>query len=321
MHLFELTDIQRPRRGDSVPEWALGCFRRRCITYFTGASDETTEVVWMQSRGLTADYRRVPGRLKLAGVRALAELSLFELLELAQVEGGFARTRWDGEAMHWSDWVSFQTHAKWPEAGLLERVGNCLIEFAPSGAYVEDWRVEPCEAGPLLGLGLLEEKELDTLAIRHRGGGLIVCGRHASFVRGRPAELPAVGRLCDYVRAHAQDPERLRQVFTFDAAYGTAVAPGQEDFTVTLATLPWREGQSVIQMDGFSYDAEHDHVVQRVHEQGHPIERRFTIDTLERQFRGSPATVPSAEGRAWLDREADTLLQPARHRSPSIVPR
>jgi hypothetical protein len=95
-----------------------------------------------------------------------------ELLELAGTEGGLARTCWDGPLMSWSEWVSFQTHAKWPEAGRLERVGNCLIEFAPSGAYVEDWRAEPCGAGPLIGMWLLEEVERETGAVRHRGGGL-----------------------------------------------------------------------------------------------------------------------------------------------------
>jgi hypothetical protein len=310
MHLFELTDIDTAPRQGGVPDWALGCFRRRSITFCTGAVDETTEVVWLQSRGLTADFRRAPPRSKLGGTRTLADLSLGELLELAEWEGGIAHTRWDGKLMHWSDWVSFQTHARWPEPGLLTRVGNCVIEFAPSGAYVEDWRFQPSGGGPLIGLQLLEERDLQSQAIRHRGGGLIVCGSHAAFIRGRPTELPSAGRLADYVRAHAQDTRRLEPVFAFDAAYGTRV-PTSQDFTVTLATLPWRDGQSLIAMEGFSHDAARGVILQRLEEDGRTIERRFSIDTLERELSASESTAPSPEGRAWLEREAATLLPKA----------
>jgi hypothetical protein len=307
MHLFELTDLDVAPPQGSVPDWALGCFRRLSISFYTGAVDQTTEVVWLQSRGLTADFRRAPERAKLGGTRGPADLSLGELLELAEREGGFANARWDGELMHWSDWVSFQTHAKWPEPGLLRRVGNCLIEFAPSGAYVEDWRLQAAGDGPLIGLRLLEETDLQSRAVRHRGGGLIVCGAHAAFVRGRPTELPSSGRLADYVRAHAQDAARLNPVFGFDAAYGTRV-PTSQDFTVTLATLPWREGQSLIALEGFSYDSSSGIVLQQLEEDGRAIERRFSIDTLQRDFSAGESTVPSPEGQAWLEREAATLL-------------
>jgi hypothetical protein len=309
MHLLELTDIDSAHARGDVPDWALGCFRRRSISFFNGAVDQTTEVVWLQSRGLTADFRRAQSRSKLGAALTPADLSLAELLELAELEGGLARTRWDGRLMHWSDWVSFQSHAKWPEPGLLTRIGNCLIELAPSGAYVEDWRYQPSGVGPLIGLQLLEEKDVASQAIRHRGGGLIVCGEHAAFVRGRPTELPG-GRLADYVRAHAHDAARLDQIFAFDAAYGTRVPTGH-DFTVSLATLPWREGQPLIALDGFAYDASSGLVLQQLEENGRAIERRFSIDTLQREFNGRESTVPSPEAEAWLEREADTLLPKA----------
>jgi hypothetical protein len=226
------------------------------------------------------------------------------------VEVGLARTSWDGQLMSWSDWVSFQTHAKWPEAGRLERVGNCLLEHAPSGAYVEDWRFEPCRPGPLIGLMLLEEVELGTGAVRHRGGGLVVCGRHAAFVRGRATQVPESGRLVDYVRAHATEMAALELVFGFDAAYGRT-RESEDDFAITFGTLPWREGQAVIDMEGFSYDAARDVVVQRVEDRGLSVERRFIIDTLEANFEHSETTPVTPEGSAWLEREKDTLLSAA----------
>jgi len=308
MHLFELTRVPVAARTPSVPEWALGCFRRRSISYFTGEVDDTSEVLWLQSRGLTADFRGAPGTPAPGeSLRALGERSPAELLELARVEGGLARTHWDGEAMHWSDWVSFQTHAKWPEPGRLERVGNCLIEFAPSGAYVEDWRWQPGGEGPLIGLSLVAEKDLESGAVLYRGGGLIVCGRHAAFVRGRAQELTFGRPLPDFLRAHPDDSVALARAFSCDAAFGTA-SSALDDFRVTRSTLPWRVGQPLLSLEGFSYPSADGEVLQYFEAEGRPIERRFHVDTLEQDFPGRAATEPSHSARSWLERERATLL-------------
>jgi hypothetical protein len=323
MHLFDLGELPRAKCGHSVPDWALGCFRRRSITYYSGRVDETTEVLWLQSASLTADFRLSPrvraaqaaarAKLRLSPslppIDALTRLSLAELVALAGVEGGISRARWDGEHMHWSDWVSFQTHAKWPEPGRLRRVGNCLIEFAPSGAYVEDWRVQPAGDGPLIGLSLLDERELDSGKLRHKGGGLIVCGDHAALVRGRAAGLSfesgSAGRIDELV-CRAAEPAALQRVFEFDASYARANAAGA--FVVAVSTLPWRLEQPLIELEGFAYDAPRDLLVQRVEELGIAIERRFAIDTWEPRFAATESTAPSAEAESWFEREHQGLL-------------
>ena len=307
MHLFELTQIERAKYGGSVPDWALGCFRRRSITYYVGQLDETTRVLWLQSRGLTADFRLPPAVPRVAR-EELGTLDLTALIQLCRVEGGFSRTRWDGELMHWSDWVSFQTHAKWPEPGHLRRVGDCLIEFAPSGAYVEDWRLQPSDPGPLIGLSLIEERDLERQTLRHLGGGLIVCGEHAAFVRGRPRALPE-GRLVEYAGKIASNAAELAAVFGFDASYARA-ADDAAGFRVTLSTLPWRLEQPLLELEGFSYDPARDLVLQRTVEDGISIERLFRIDTLEPTFVATAATVANADARSWFDRERDELLVP-----------
>ena len=316
MHLFEVTNEyaashrEAPRAG--VPEWALGCFRRRGITFFTGAEDVQTEVLWLQSRGLTADFRRGSPQLRVPSRAALAERPLEELLTLARVEGGLARSRWDGQLMHWSDSDSFQTHAKWPEPGRLAQVGDCLVELAPSGAYVEDWRFQPCGSGPLIGLSLIDERDADSGEVLHRGGGLIICGRHAAFARGRPEPLPAGGRLEDYMRAHAGDAAALGRVFAFDMSYATTRS-GRDDFTVSASTLPWREGEPLLSLDGFSrHPGEPGLLLQQAEEQARLIERRFSIDTLEHEFSGVVATDTTPEARLWLQEEGGTLLATVR---------
>ena len=294
MHLFELALSREFRGNTSVPAWALGCFRRRSITYFDGTCDATTQVVWLQSRGLTLDYR-FPAVRESDPVR-----------RADRTEAGAARTRWDGERLHWHDWVAFQTHARWPEPGVLTRVGDCLIEFAPSGAYVEDWRAQASGAGPLIGLELVEERDRDSGAVLHRGGALVVCGEHAGFVRGRTQALPE-GRLADFVARNRENVAALQAVFGFDASY--ARWDGDADvFTIELATDPQREGASLLELHGFEHDQVAGTVVQVVTERGRALERRFSIDTLEPVFAPGPGTEPTAEGRSWFEREAGALL-------------
>ena len=45
-----------------------------------------------------------------------------------------------------------------------------MMEFSPSNAYVEDWRIKSRAQGTLLSLELIEEKNLTTETCRHRGG-------------------------------------------------------------------------------------------------------------------------------------------------------
>lgn len=316
MHLFELAASRahaplhaaaRPGAA-GAPEWALGCFRRRCITYFDGSEDTTTEVLWLQSRGLTADFRRRGSPPRVTSLAAIERLSEPERVALARVEGGIARTSWDGQHMAWTGWEAFQNHATWPEPGRLQRVGSCLVEHAPSGAYVEDWRLEPCGPGPLIGLWLLDERDRDSGVSLHRGGGLLVCGQRAALVRGRPAPLPRGERLEALVVGERATPERLAAVFSCDAAFAEARGG---TFIVTHATLPWREGSPLSSLDGFELDpTSREHLVQHTDEGGRRLERRFAIDTLEPALELGVSTAVSEEGRAWFARERAALLGP-----------
>jgi hypothetical protein len=257
MNLDQLVDVVGfTRIGPGVPGWTLGCFRRRSITYFTGEEDAGTQVIWLQSRGLTFDLRVNPRRRDLA-------------------EGGLAATRWDGSLMSWSDWISFQPHGRWPEPGKLTRVGDCLVEFAPSGAYVEDWRWRSRGATLLAGLRLVQERALRTGALRPASGGLVVCGADAGFVAGPGGEV-----------SHA----------TADRTGG---------FTVDLSTHEAREGRPLF-LDGFTPLDGH-RVIQHLEQDGIALERTYLIDTLERGNLPQETTV-DPRGAAWLDSERAAIL-------------
>jgi hypothetical protein len=306
MNLWELAKIAAVAPPSSVPEWTLGCFRRRSITFFDGRSDTTTEVIWLQTRGLTADFRLPAARPRLLERDELFACDKEALALLLDVEAGVSRTRWDGALMSWDDWVGFQTRVKWPEPGALRRVGDCLVEFAPSGAYVEDWRLEPAGEGPLVGLELLEERDARDGTLRHQGGALLVCGRHAAFVRGRPPDQRA--KAASVPQEQALGRAALDAWFACEASYAL-VDPAERDMTIVESTSPWREGQSLLAVDGFEYDEARGEVSQRAVEDGRLVERRFSIETLEATFEASIGTPVTDEGRAWRDRESATLLR------------
>jgi hypothetical protein len=301
----------------SVPAWTLGCFRRRSITFFTGACDAATTVFWLQSPGLTADLRLPAQRPKLAAgtLASLGDAAPDLLQALADCEGGLARTGWDGQAMSWSDWTAFALHDKWPEPGRLARVGDCLIEHAPSGAYVEDWRLLPSRPGPLVGLRLIEERNLASGLVTHRGGGLVVCGDHAALVLGRPAPLPVPpgARLDEVVRARLEDRAFLHAVFAFEASVGCVQGDTGEDHTVIASTNPLREGQPLGIAGDFSrVPGDARTVIQRIATSAGPIERRFHADSWQTGFARDPTTTATPAAAAWLQREGRTLLASAR---------
>lgn len=320
MDLLELCSLHgnAPMSG-GVPAWTLGCYQRRSISFFNGDADETTLVLWLQARGLTADLRLAADRPKPKSREALADLSLAELTLLAEVEGGIAPTRFEPTSasgvelagtMSWPDWTAFQLHAKWPEPGNLRRVGDCLIEHAPSGAYVEDWRLQPSGDGPLIGLRLEEERDSKTGQLLHRGGGLVVAGEHALLVRGRAEELPPAARLSDLIERAASEPKLLDAIFGFDASYARRDGSGR--YVVTASTLPWREGRPLLSLEGFSLiDGV---VLQKAREQSRSVERRFRVDTLEASYEDWLATPATQAAVDWLAAEERTLLRAARKR-------
>jgi hypothetical protein len=276
-------------------------------------------VLWLQTRGLTGDLRLAADRPKPKSRAALSELSLDELTRLAQVEGGVSPTRFEptGAAgvqlagtMNWPDWTAFQLHDKWPEPGELRRVGDCLLEHAPSGAYVEDWRLQPSGDGPLVGLTLIDERDAKSGDTLHRGGGLIVAGDHAILVRGRAATLPVAERLTDLIERARQEPRLLDAIFGFEASYARRDGAGR--YVVQASTLPWREGRALMSFSGFGL--EDGLVVQQAREKDGSVVRRFQVETLEPSYEDWLATPATGAAVAWLATEEDTLLRAARKR-------
>jgi hypothetical protein len=318
MTLKELLEQCGNRPKNAVPDWLLGCFRRHSIMFSNGLSDIKTEVYWLQSRNFTIDIR-LPINNDLVAAKPLAEHTKQELLQLANYEAFCAKTDWNGDMLSWRDAdAALQLHNRWTEPATLKRVGNCMIEFCPSDAYIEDWRLQTSSAGPLIGLRLIEERELSSGLVRHKGGGLIVCGDYAGLVLGRAEDIvkpSANATLKDMVIKADGNVASLAKLFNFE----TSVAHGslEQGFSVKHSTQASRLGEEIFPLDGFELPATYQHqdlgsieaIRQTLTIDGKICERLFLIDTIEPFINFSQTTEISAETQTWFERESPTLTR------------
>lgn len=308
MNLLQLVkSYSRPALG-SVPEWTINAFRRASISFANGLTDTDTQVWWLQSRNFTVDLR-LPAADVVLPNKAWVDYSAEELRLLANCEGWCAPTQWNNGEMSWLDaqGPSLQWHNRWTEPGLLHRIGNNLIEFSPTGAYVEEWRAQEANAGPLIGLRLLHERNLSTGEVTHLDGGLVVNGTTAGFVKGRPQARSAseVNSFRETVVAAKGDAKRLASLFQFE----TSIARGDitQGFKVRLSTNPARLEQPLLSMDGFEWRESTQQVLQQCEEQGDAIERVFSVDALEPEFQYGLTTPWQEPSKAWFASEQETL--------------
>lgn len=290
MTLAELL-AQLPATGlDDVafPRHLLGAFRRKSITFCTGVTDETTQVYWFQSRSFTIDLR-----LPDDGGTPLTER-----------QGWVGDTLWDGdlEQLSWSVTASYQPRNQWPEPASFRYIGNSILEFAPSGAYVEDWR-QQAERGPIMGLRLMSVIESKGRREVPMAGGLILAGRHLAYAQSRLPDIDhrllAVGDLESALATGAVSAHDIE-------SHEVSVAIGSD--TVALSTRTALIGQSILS-GVFELQDDGSIILTRKDEE---VERRFrfVLDLYVPDFTFGWRTACTPDALKWLDREARHL---ARH--------
>lgn len=284
-----------------------GAFRRRLISFADGLSDTDTRVFWLQSRGLTIDLRlpMLPEQQALP-LPALHDPASLE--GLADLEGWYAHSRWHNNQLSWLDGCSFQLHNRWPEPAQLRRIGNAMIEFAPSDAYVEDWRLlNRPTVGPLIGLELESQTDCRSGQVWPRRGALIIAGEYAGLVLGRWRPEVESGDLTLKQRllAPATDPLQRQQLLGFETSIGYRSADA-DTWVVEHSLCQSRVGQPLLDLDGFA--AADGYLQQSVYERGRWWLRRWRIDSLEPAFTfASHTPVTCADSEAWRRRESPTL--------------
>ena len=237
MNIFDL--LSKSKREvlpkGTIPTSLLGSFRRKSITFANGLTDESTVVYWFQSNSFTIDLR----------------LTAKNETDLTQRQGWIGDTQWDEakQLLSWNVHESYQPRNQWPEPGKLYMIGNSIIELAPSGAYVEDWR-QQSHSGPLLGLRIRKMRDNTSGEVFPMEGGMIVAGQHIAFSRAR---FPWIeNKLSGY--STLEEPLALGLVDAFDVEnYEVSVA--LDCTTINFSTSPARLNHQ-INLNGFYFDNE-----------------------------------------------------------------
>jgi hypothetical protein len=225
----------------TVPDDLVGCWQRAWIEFADGSRDDTTFVIWMQLRSDMADIRVSPEPRSVSG---FANCSLDDLraLTLSESSSGFTEctpivVSDDGVRRATAEWftrghgVNFQPVTAFPEPGLLEWTSDeVLIERAPSGAYVEEWRLLP------------NTREVLEHRINPDGSQVYRAGDAAIVVRDRPTPVPRVARLDELVAECRDDRQAL--IALVDCEFSFARRQNHQ-FVICASTLPWRRGEVI----------------------------------------------------------------------------
>lgn len=270
------------------PRALLGAFRRKSITFCTGLTDERSVVFWFQSKTFTIDLRLPDGAVTPVAAR----------------QGWIGDTQWDEQTrqMSWGVRTSYQPRNQWPEPASFSFIGNCVLEYAPSGAYVEDWRQQCCR-GPLVGLRLVSMLDGTTGQTVPMDGGLILAGEHAAYAQSRLPHLEHTIRNADSLQRALEDEtatEREIESYEVSVALGGAAITHSTRFEQLGRQVT--SGEWAIDLDGSITLAK---LVDGV-----PCRLRFALDLCQKNVTFGGETATTSQARQWLQREREHL---ARH--------
>jgi len=215
-----------------------GCWRRAWIEFADGKRDAAGVVLWLQTESAMVDVRVAATRGDFTGCTNLEDCTIDQLRAIAGADGSSGWTECtpvregpDGTRTATAEWhtrghgINFQPVSAYPEPGLMSwnDDGTVMHERAPSGAYVEEWRLVPASRDPLFV----------------RSGNLYRAGDVAVVVRDRTQPVPRQARLPDLVEEFAGDWATLQALL--DCEFSIAERHDGQ-WMITTSTLPWLEG-------------------------------------------------------------------------------
>jgi len=222
----------------------LGCWQRARIEFADGTIDDTTTVVWLQTKSLMVDVRIPADQRSLARRTGFDDCTDDDLRKLAASDASSGFTECgpvaigpNGERSATASWhtrghgVNFQPVSAYPEPGLMtwSDDGTVMFERAPSGAYTEEWRLVPGSRDPL-GVTSISSNTI------------YYAGDIAVVVRDRVVPIPRQARLPDLLDEHADDRALVEALL--DCEFSVAQRHN-DSWTVFTSTLPWRAGSVV----------------------------------------------------------------------------
>ena len=275
-----------PMEDFTLPSYLLGAFRRKSITFANGLTDEKTIVYWFQSKIFTIDLR-------------LKEANTTPVLDR---QGWIGDTCWDQkqQLLSWHVTSNYQNHIQWPEPAKLHPIGNAILEFSPSNAYVEDWR-QQVTCGLYLGLRLFKIENLETKQSYAADGGLIICDHFLAFAQSRHPDIQQRLNVHSTL-SHAYTEQSINLEEIQD--YEVSISFDREN--IDLSTITDRVG-TPIDLENFELlDAET--LVQSKVIQGENCRLYFKLDVFQPNFEFSTHTETTTASQRWLQQEQDHLF-------------
>ncbi|MGF7237503.1 MAG: hypothetical protein ACQSGP_21450 [Frankia sp.] len=246
----------RPGRAPGMGE-LVGLWRRCLLVGPDDSRDTETEVTWLQGDRAYVDLRRPVGTPGCFGVRGLRQLTISQLLALAEQEGFAGWLEPAGGFFEWRRVVDLQPPSKHPDAGSLRLQGQRRCDhgfLAPPAAvvperdhrdhrhhmveegrdipYVEHWRRGTDPVVPRASVHL-RDPETGT------DGFVVRVGATFMYARARSAELLPVGtRLRDAVRG-ATSLRVAQDLLDCEVSLGRV---DSRAWTVERSSLPFKVG-------------------------------------------------------------------------------
>ena len=220
----------------------LGCWHRRYIRFEDGTEDKSTRVIWLQTPSGLVDLRISAERPDFSERLQLSDCSNDELIALAEQDCScgitildetatpYPTARWEGGGSGFMQ----QPVINFPEDGWFEwkEEGTCMLEYAPSGAYEEDWRLQDNSQEFAIHL-LCRDSETTT--------NLYIAGAHAVLAINRSIVISQERPLQEIVSENIADRDRVYAYL--DTEFSYARCEDSSEYEIVLSNLPWREGQ------------------------------------------------------------------------------
>ena len=291
MNLYELLKKCPVKRIEDMPlpRYLMGSFRRKNITFYNGLSDEKTIVYWFQSKSFSIDLR----------------LSDPVATPISERQGWIGDTLWDSEneLLSWHIQQSYQTRIQWPEPAKLFPIGNSVLEFSPSGGYVEDWR-QQSSSGLFCGLRLYQAEHVVTQEKFTMDGGLIIAGEHLAYAQSRlphvQEQLKGISNLATALKQQQLDEAAVE-------SYQVSIALNGQIIQFSTQSHLLNTG---LHLDDFEIDAL-GNITQIRPMEGENYRLYFSLDVYQPEVQFDQQTSTTASTQQWLAQEQSHLLKHA----------
>lgn len=292
MNLLDLCTQLKPTDDSTclLPQYLLGAFRRKSITFANGLTDENTLVYWFQSKTFTID-------LRLKDPRSTPVL---------ERQGWVGDTLWDAQnqLLSWHLSSNYQNHVQWPEPAKLYSIGNAILEFSPSHAYVEDWR-QQATRGIYLGLRLFKIENTELNTSYPTDGGLILCDHFIAFAKSRHPDIQQA-----FKSAETLTDAISKQQISLEAIQDYEVSISFDQQIIDLSTVTDKVG-SKIDLENFQ-QLDHNTLVQQRIIDGEHCRLYFTLDVFQADFCFTTHTGTSTASQSWFDHDQNHLFHHAK---------